>query len=77
VDRLVTESEVFNSLDGSDFNEPTSIVDETPVDKKLPCIFSPRKYLEQVIRELKDKDPPVLMNESNMNNNDKPVVKKF
>jgi hypothetical protein len=77
LDRPVTESQVFNSLDGSEFNEPTSIVDETPVDKKLPCMFSPRKYLEQVIGELKGKYPPVPMNESNLNNNDKPVVKKF
>jgi hypothetical protein len=71
LDRPVTESRVFNSLDGSELNEPTSIVDETHVDKKLPCIFSPRKYLEQVIGELKGKDHPMPMNESNLNNNDK------
>jgi hypothetical protein len=77
LDKPVTESEVFNSLDGSELNEPASIVDETPVDKKLLYIFSPRKSLEQVIGELKGKDHPMPMNESNLNNNDKPVVKKF
>jgi hypothetical protein len=46
LERPVTEGEAFNSLDGSEFNEPTSIVDETPVDKKLSCMFSSRIYLE-------------------------------
>jgi hypothetical protein len=55
LDRPVTESQVFNSPDSSEFNEPTSIVDETPVDKKLPCRFSPRRSLEQIIDELKGK----------------------
>ena len=73
----MTEIQVFNSLDGYDFNEPTSIVDETPVDKKLPSMFSPKKSLEKVIAELKGKYHPVPMNKSNLNNNDKPVVKKM
>jgi hypothetical protein len=77
LDRPVTESQVFNSPDGSEFNEPTSIVVETPVVKKLPCMFSPRKSLEQVVGELKGKVSPVPTNEPNLNNNDKPVVKKI
>jgi hypothetical protein len=77
LDRPVIESQVFNLFDGSEFNEPASIVDETPVDKELPCRFSPRRSLEQVITELKEKYHPVPMNESNVNNNDKPVVKNF
>jgi hypothetical protein len=77
LDRLVTESQIFNSLDGSKFIEPVSIVDETPVDNELPCRFSLKRSLEQVITELKEKDHPVPMNESNLNDNDKPVVKNF
>jgi hypothetical protein len=77
LDRPVTESQVFNSPDGSKFNEPTSIVVETPVVKKLPCRFSPRKYLEQVVGELKGKVSPVPTNEPNLNSNDKPVAKKI
>jgi hypothetical protein len=77
LDRPMTESQAFNSLDGSEVNEPTSIVDETIVDKKFPCMFSPRKSLEQVISELKGKYHPMPINESNLNNNGKLVVKKF
>jgi hypothetical protein len=73
----VIERQVFNSLDGSELNESSSIVDETPMDKKFPCIFSPKKSLEQVIGELKGKDHPIPMNEYNLNDNDNPVVKKF
>jgi hypothetical protein len=73
----VVESQVFNSLDGSELNESSSIVDKIPVDKKFPCIFSPRKSLEQVIGELKGKDHHMPMNKPNLNNNDKTVVKKF
>jgi hypothetical protein len=72
----VTERQVFNSPEGSEFNEPTSIVVETPVVKKLQCMFSPKKYLEQVIGELKGKLSPVPLNEPNLNNNHEPVVKK-
>jgi len=42
----VTEIQVFNSLDGSELNELASIVDETPMDNKFPCIFLPRKSME-------------------------------
>jgi hypothetical protein len=73
----VTEGQDFNSLDGSEFNEPTSIVDETHVDKKLLCMFSSRRYLEQVIDELKGEYHSMPMNKSNLNNNKKLVVKKF
>ena len=73
----MTESHVFNSPDSSKFNEPTSIVDETPMDKKLPCRFSPIRSLEQIIDELKGKVTSVPMNESNPNNNDKPVIKRI
>jgi hypothetical protein len=51
--RPMIEIQVLNSLDGSEFNESASIVDETPVDTELPCRFSPRRSLEQVITELK------------------------
>jgi hypothetical protein len=77
LDRPVTESQVVNSIDGSEFIEPVSVVDETPMDKELPCRFSPRRSLEQVITELKEKDHPVPMNDSNLNDNDKSVVKNF
>ena len=73
----MTKIHILNSLDVSKFNEPTSIVDETPVDKELPCRFSPSKSLEQVITELKEKYHPAPMNESNEKNNDKPIVKNF
>jgi hypothetical protein len=76
LDSLVTESQVFNSPKGSEFNEPVSIVVETPVVKKLPCMFSPRKSSEQIVRELKGKDSPRPTNEPNLNSNDKPIVKK-
>jgi hypothetical protein len=67
LDSPVTESQVFNSPDGCEFNESVSIVLETPVVKKLPCMFSPRKSLEQVVGELKGKASPVLTNEPNLN----------
>jgi hypothetical protein len=73
----VTEIQIFNSLDGAKFIEPISFVDETPVDMELPCRFSPRRYLEQTIIKLKEKYHPVPMNESNLNDNDKLVVKDF
>jgi hypothetical protein len=76
-DRPVTESQVVNSIDGPEFIESVSVVDETPMDKELPCRFSPGRSLEQVIDELKEKDPPVPMNDSSLNINDKPVVKNF
>jgi hypothetical protein len=72
----VTESQVFNSPKGSEFNELVSIVLETPVVNKIPCMFSPRKSLEQVVSELKGKSSPVPMNEPNLNNSDKPFIKK-
>jgi hypothetical protein len=77
LDRPMTEIQVINSIDGSEFIEPISVVDETPVDKELPCRFSPRRSLEQVITELKEKDHHVPMNDSNLNDNDKSVVKNF
>jgi len=46
LDRPVDKSQVFNSPDGSEFNESTSIVVENPVVKELPCMFSPKKSLE-------------------------------
>ena len=46
LDRPVFKIQVFNLFGGSEFNEPASIVDETPVDKELPCRFSPRRSLE-------------------------------
>jgi hypothetical protein len=73
----MTESQVVKSLDGSEVNEPVFIVDETPVDKELTCRFSPRRSLEQVITELKEKDHPFPMNDSNLNDNDEPVVNNF
>jgi hypothetical protein len=76
-DRPVTEIQVVNSIDGPEFIESVSVVDETPVDKELPCRFSPGRSLEQVIVELKEKDRPVPMNDSSLNVNDKPIVKNF
>jgi hypothetical protein len=73
----VTEIQVFNLHDGSEFNEPTSIVVETHVVKKLPCKFSPRKSLGQVVGELKEKVSPVPTNEPNLNSNDKPIANKI
>jgi hypothetical protein len=77
LDRPVTESQVVNSLDSLEFIELVFVFDETPVDKELPCFFSPKRSLEQVITELKGKDHHVLMKKSNLNNNDKPVVKNL
>jgi hypothetical protein len=61
----MTKSQGFNSPDGCEFNESVSISLETLVVKELPCMFSPRKSLEQVVGELKGKYSPVLTNESN------------
>jgi hypothetical protein len=47
------------------------------MDKELPCRFSPRISLEQVISKLKEKDHLVPMNDSSLNVNDKPIVKNF
>jgi hypothetical protein len=46
LDRPMTEIQVVNSIDGLEFIEPLFFVDETPVDKELPCRFSPRRSLE-------------------------------
>jgi hypothetical protein len=54
-----------------------SIVLKAPMVEKSPCIFSPKKSLEQVVGELKGKASHVLANEPNQNHNDKPTVRKF
>jgi hypothetical protein len=77
LDSPVTDSQVFNSLGGCEFNESVSIVLETPMVKELPCMFSPRKYLEQVVGELKEKYSPVPANEPNQNHNDKLIKRKI
>jgi hypothetical protein len=45
-DITVTKSDIFISLDGSEFIEPVFFVDKTPADKELTCRFSPRRSLE-------------------------------
>ena len=45
------------------------------MDKELPCRFSPRRSLEQVITELNEKDHPMPMNDSSLNIDDNPVIK--
>jgi hypothetical protein len=47
------------------------------VVKKIPFMFLPRKSLEHIVGELKGKASLVPKNEPNLNNNDKPVVKKI
>jgi len=47
------------------------------MDKELPCRFSPGRYLEQVIAELKEKDHHVPTNNYSLNFNDKSSVKNF
>jgi len=47
------------------------------VVKKLPCSFSPTKYLEQVLGELKGKVSLVPMNEPNLKNNDNLIANKI
>ena len=71
------ESQCFNSPDGCEFNESMSIALETPIVKELPCIFSPRKLLEQVVGELKGKFSHVLSIEPNQGHSDKPIVNKL
>jgi hypothetical protein len=61
--RPVAESQFINSIDGHKFIGPVSIVDKTLV--------------EQVIFELKEKDPPMPMNDSSLKINDNPVAKNF
>jgi hypothetical protein len=77
LDRPVTEIQVVNSIDGLQFVESVSVVVETPMGKELPCRFSPRKSLEQLISKLKEKDRHVPMDDTILNVNDKPVVKNF
>jgi len=54
----VVESHFINSIDGPEF------IDETPLDKGLSCRFSPGRSPKQVIVELREKDPHVLVNDS-------------
>jgi hypothetical protein len=67
----MVESQFINSIDRPEF------IDETPLDKGLPCRFSPGRSLEQVIAELKEKDPHMPMNDSSLNVNVKSVAKNL
>jgi hypothetical protein len=70
-DRPMVESQFVNSIDRLKF------IDETPLDKGLPCRFSPGRSPEQVIDELKEKYPHILVNDSSLNVNVKSVAKNL
>jgi hypothetical protein len=69
--RPVVEIQFINSIDGPEF------IDKTPLDKGLPCRFSPARSPEQVIPELKEKYPHVPVNDASLNVNVKSDVKKL
>jgi hypothetical protein len=71
----VAEIQFANSFEGPQFIGPVSVVNETLADKDLSCRFSPGRYLEQVIVELKENDPLVPMNDSSLKIDDNPVIK--
>jgi hypothetical protein len=76
-DSPVTEIQGFIPPDGYEINESVSISLQNPIFKKSLCIFSSSKSLEQVVGELKGKYSPILASEPNMNNSDKPTIRKF
>ena len=69
--RPMVESHLVNSIDGPEF------IDKTPLDKGLPCRFSPARSPEQVTDELKGKYPHVPVNDASLNFNVKSNFKKL
>jgi hypothetical protein len=71
LERPVVEIHFLDSINGPEF------IDETPLDKGLPCRFSPGRSPEQVIFELKEKDDHVPVNDSSLKVDVKSIVKNI